>query len=39
MLGLALRAWKPPAACQDEPAVRTERSTSATSLHPYFVKW
>ena len=26
-------------ACQDDPAVRTERSTSATSLQPYFVRW
>ena len=30
MFGLALSAWKPPAACQDEPAVRIERSMSAS---------
>ncbi len=29
MFGLALSAWKPPAACQEEPAVRTERSIRA----------
>ena len=39
MFGLALSAWNPPAACQEEPAVSTERSISAVSVQPNLARW
>ena len=38
MFGSALSAWNPPAACHELPAVRTERSTNATSVQPCFAR-
>ena len=39
MFGSAFSACTPPAACHDEPAVSTERSTSATSVQPSLARW
>ena len=39
MWGSALGVWNPPAACQVEPEVSSERSISTTSLQPYLVRW
>ena len=39
MLVSAFRVWKPPAACQVEPEVSSERSMSITSLQPSRVRW
>ena len=35
----ALIAWNPPAACQDEPAVSSVRSITATSVQPRSARW
>ena len=39
MLVSAFRVWKPPAACQVEPEVNSERSMSMTSRQPKGRGW
>ena len=39
MFGSAFSACTPPAACQDYPAVSTERSISSTSVQPNLARW
>jgi hypothetical protein len=38
MLGSEFIVWKPPAACQVDPEVSSERSIKTTSLHPSLVR-
>ncbi len=38
MLGSAFKVWKPPAACQVEPDVSSERSIKSTSVQPNLVR-
>ena len=39
MLASAAKALVPPAACHEEPAVSSERSKRATSVHPALARW